>query len=138
MEMELEGKAHDSPGMNTADRFMRKYFRNSIELVKYWGPVQMCVFYLEYEYKPLHYKIRIECERGFIVITAENQNGEIFSPWMIYPEADGYHFEDRPEDVQQLVKLTHRAIAKQEIFFSRTANLEALRKEMAKRNKGGS
>ena len=45
--MELEGKSRDYPGINRADQLMRNYFRNSIELVKYWGPVQMCVFYLE-------------------------------------------------------------------------------------------
>ena len=132
--VKLEGKSRDYPGMNRADQFMRKYFKSSIELVKYWGPVQMCVFYLEYEYMPLHYKIIIECERGFIVITVKNTNGEIFSPWMIYPEADRYHFEDKPEDVEQLVKLTHRAIAKQKItFYSSTTDLETLRKEISKK-----
>lgn len=131
--MELEGKSRDYPGMNRADQLMRKYFKDSVELVKYWGPVQMCVFYLEYEYKPLHYKIIIECERGFIVIAVENKNGEKFFPWMIYPETDYYHFEDKPEDVKQLIKLTHRAITKQEISFYSANNLETLREEI--RNK---
>lgn len=132
--MELEGKSRDYPGMNRADQFMRKYFKDSIELVKYWGPVQMGVFYLEYDYIPLKYKIVIECERGFIGITVENKNGEIFSPWMIYPEADYYHFDDKSEDVEQLVKLTHRAFTKQKItFYNSTTDWQTLRKEINKK-----
>jgi len=128
--MELEGKTREFPGMNRADQLMRQYFGDSIKLVKYWGPVQMCVFYLEYEYMPLNYKIIIECERGFIVISAENQKGETFSPWMIYPEADYYHFEDRPDDVAQLVKLTHQALAEQRISFYSGNNMQSLRSAM--------
>lgn len=36
-----------------------------VALVSYYGPVQMCVFGLEYEYISRKYKIKAECERGF-------------------------------------------------------------------------
>lgn len=115
--MKLEGKSYEHQGMRRADRLMRDYFKDSVELVKYGGPVQMCVFYLEYDYLPLNYKIVIECERGVITICVNNQEGQSFSPRMIYPEAKYYHYEDKPEDVAQLVKLTHQAIVKREIIF---------------------
>lgn len=115
--MKLEGKAYSHTGMRTADELMKKYFKESIELIKYWGPVQMCVFYLEYDYKPMNYKIFIECERGFITINVTNHEGKRFSPWMIYPDTNYYHFEDRIDDIEDLVKLTYRAISKNEIVF---------------------
>lgn len=117
--MELEGKSYEHLGMRNADQLMRKYFKDSIELVKYWGPVQMCVFYLEYEYLPSNYKIIIECERGVITICVKNEEGEMFSPSMIYPSAKYFHYEDRIEDIRQLVELTHQAIVKCEISFQK-------------------
>lgn len=115
MELERQSKAH--LGMRSADKLMRDYFKDKINLVNYWGPVQMCVFYLEYVFLPLNYRIVIECERGFITICIKNQENKRFSPWMIYPDANYYHYEDRINDIEQLVKLTHQAIVKQEISF---------------------
>lgn len=115
--MKLEGQSKAHLGMNSADELMRVYFEEEIMLVNYWGPVQMCVFYLEYIYLPLNYKIVIECERGYITIKVINKEGLIFSPWMIYPDANYYHYEDRITDVKELVELTHQAIVKEEIVF---------------------
>jgi hypothetical protein len=128
--MELTGISAGHPGMSRADRLMRQYFGASVELVKYWGPEQMCVFYLEYKYIPLDYKIIIECERGFIIISVTNQIGEKFSPWMIYPEADYSHYEDKAEDVLQLVRLTYQAIDKKEISFCSDDKLKTLRRDL--------
>lgn len=115
--MKLEGQSYEHLGMRRIDKLMRDYFKDSIELVQYWGPVQMCVFYLEYEYFPLNYKIIIECERGFITICVKNEEEKRFSPWMIYPNTNYYHYEDRIDDVIQLIELTHQSIVKQEISF---------------------
>lgn len=87
----------------------------------------MCVFYLEYIYLPLKYKIVIECERGVITICVTNEEGKRFSPWMIYPGANYYHYEDRISDVEELVKLTHQAIRKKEIIFLNEKEISSLR-----------
>lgn len=62
--MKLKGEAQKFPGMYIFDSIMRRTFGRSVKLVSYYGPVQMCVFGLEYEYKPKHYKFKVECERG--------------------------------------------------------------------------
>lgn len=79
----------------------------------------MC-FYLEYSYLPSNYKIIIECERGVIDISVTDEVGKIFSPWMIYPGANYYHYEDKISDVcdvEELVRLMHQAIRKRKQFF---------------------
>lgn len=115
--MKLEGQSYEYVGMRRIDQLMRDYFKDSIKLVKYWGPVQMCVFYLEYEYVPMNYKIIVECERGIFNIEVVNQDEKRFFPYMIYPGINYYHYEDRIEDVKESVSLTHKAISKNEIVF---------------------
>lgn len=44
-------------GMRKCHKTMLNIFKKDIELVNYAGPVQMCVFYLEYNYFPYKYKI---------------------------------------------------------------------------------
>lgn len=117
MNLSFMGKGKSRGGMELCQEMMHAYFKDTIVLVKHWGPVQMCVFYLEYDYLINNYKIILECERGFLTIKVINQDGYIFSPWMIYPEADYYHFEDVEEDIFQLISLTHIAITKNEITF---------------------
>lgn len=53
--MKLEGQSKNHLGMRSADKLMRDHFKDTINLVNYWGPVQMCVFYLEYMYLPSKY-----------------------------------------------------------------------------------
>jgi len=77
----------------------------------------MCVFYLEYIYISLNYKIVIECERGAIVIEVRDEEGKRFSPWMIYPNTFYTQWEDRLRDIEELIELTYRAIDKEEIMF---------------------
>lgn len=103
--------------MKRCHEIMLEIFKEQIELVKYWGPEQMCVFYLEYLEIKYNYKIVLECERGFITINVKNQDGAIFSPRMIYPEARYYHYTDVDKDIYQLVQLTYKAIHMQEIKF---------------------
>jgi hypothetical protein len=93
-------------------------FGEDVELVEYWGPVQMCVFYLKYNYSPDDYKIIFECERGFIVIRVQDKAGNIFYPLMIFPKARYFHYADVEKDVLQLVELTHKAIKEKLIFLN--------------------
>ena len=115
--MKLEGAAKNHQGMSQFDRIMNQTFGNDVVLLSYYGPVQMCVFGLEYEYIPGKYKIKAECERGFITIEVINEKGLRFYPSMIYPESRYYHFEDRKEDVIQLIELTYKAIKDDEIVL---------------------
>lgn len=116
-------------GMWLCHKTMIDAFQDSIVLKEYWGPVQMCVFYLEYEYIASHYKIILECERGFLTIKVIDKVNMIFSPWMIYPEARYYHFEDKDEDIYQLINLTYRAIKNKELKFIEQNKVSQLFKE---------
>lgn len=115
--MKLESATKNHQGMSQFDSIMNQTFGNDVVLLSYYGPVQMCVFGLEYEYIPGKYKIKAECERGFISIEVINEKGLRFYPSMIYPESRYYHFEDRKEDVIQLIELTYKAIKDDEIVF---------------------
>ena len=115
--MKLEGATKNHQGMSQFDSIMNQTFGKDVVLLSYYGPVQMCVFGLEYEYIPGKYKIKAECERGFISIEVINEKGLRFYPSMIYPESRYYHFEDRKEDVIQLIELTYKAIKDDEIVF---------------------
>ena len=124
--MKLEGQSKNHLGMRSADKLMRDHFKDTINLVNYWGPVQMCVFYLEYMYLPSKYKIMIECERGFITIQVTDEDGKRFSPWMVYPGTNYYHYEDRISDIEELVELTYQAIAKEQITFLNNKEISEL------------
>lgn len=50
MELTFEGDSKAIREMKTAHETMLDFFGETIRLVQYWGPVQMCVFYLEYDY----------------------------------------------------------------------------------------
>lgn len=115
--MQLEGKSKEHKGMRRFDQVMRMKFGEDINLTSYYGPVQMCVFGLTYKYIPMNYMIEVECERGFITLSVKNDEGQSFSPWMIYPESRYYHFEDNEKDVIQLIELVYKAINNQEIIF---------------------
>lgn len=126
MELQLEGKSKSIDGMRKCHKTMLNIFKEDIQLVNYWGPVQMCVFYLEYNYVPHKYKIILECERGFITMNVKNQEDHIFSPWMIFPEARYYHFEDVDKDVSQLIELTYKAIKENTIVFNSSDKVEKM------------
>lgn len=126
MELKLEGESKSVNGMKKCHKTMLNIFGNHIELVKYGGPVQMCVFYLEYQYYSFNYKIIIECERGFITLKVKDKDNNTFSPWMIFPEARYYHFQDVDKDVSQLIELTYKAIEEQKIEFLTSKKMERL------------
>lgn len=115
--MRLKGEAQKFPGMYIFDLIMRRTFGRSVKLESYYGPVQMCVFGLEYEYKPKNYKFKVECERGAIQIEIYNEDGLIFCPWFIYPETRRVHYIDKGGDMEELVQSTYRAIQNEEIIF---------------------
>jgi hypothetical protein len=131
MELIIEGESKANRGMKMSHDTLLDIFGDTVTLVKYWGPVQMCVFYLEYDYTPNQYKIIIECERGFITISVINQKGDHFSPWMIYPESRYYHFEDVDKDIYQLISLTHQAILKNDIEFFTQREVQKLTKKIS-------
>lgn len=117
MELLLEGESKSIEGMKQCHKTMIKIFKEDIELVNYWGPVQMCVFYLEYHYVPYQFKIILECERGFLTLTVKNLEENSFSPWMTFPEARYYHYVDVDKDIFQLIQLTDKAIKEKKIVF---------------------
>lgn len=115
--MKLEGKAANHSGMRHVHHYMNQIFGETAELISYYGPDQMCVFELEYAYLLQRYTIKIECERGFIVIAIIDEDGRKFSPWMIFPESRYFHFEDRESDICQLIELSYKAIVENKIVF---------------------
>ncbi len=117
MELILSEETISSRGMKHCHKTMIKTFKNTVVLTKYWGPVQMCVYYLEYDYMPKNYKIILECERGIITIKVSNQYKNEFSPWMVYPEFRYFHYQDVDKDIKQLIDLTYIAINNNETKF---------------------
>lgn len=120
MELILQEESISAKNMKNCHRIMMETFGDELELVGHWGPVQMNVFNLEYRYLPLDYTISLDCERGFITIQAQNKDGEIFWPLMIFPEARYYHFADVEKDILQLATLMRKAIKENLIIFEPT------------------
>lgn len=115
--MKLKGKAYEYRGMRNIDRLMKKYFGTKIELGRYWGPEQMCVFTLIYKYKPLDYTIIIDCERGTVASIVKNPEGKSCFPLRLYPETSYTHYEDRNDHMEELVSMTYKAIKNGELQF---------------------
>lgn len=115
--MKLEGKSKKHEGMRLIDYYMESAFHSDIELVSYWGPEQMCCFEMNYLHIPTGYKIKFDCERGIFVVFVFNEAGQRFDPGQFYPEEHYYHFADKADDIERLVKLTHKAITENEIKF---------------------
>ena len=117
MELNLDNKGPEADGMRRIHKTMQKYFGDTVCLAHYWGPEQMRVFALAYNYSPESYQITLECERGFLTLSVKDETGNTFTPWILYPEIRRYLFEDKSQDIEQLVSLTHQAISKNEIRF---------------------
>ena len=117
MELNLDNKGPEAGGMRRIHKTMQKYFGDTVCLANYWGPEHMCAFVLTYDYSPESYQITLECERGFLTLSVKDETGNTFKPWMLYPEIRRYLFEDKAQDIEQLVSLTHQAISKNEIRF---------------------
>jgi hypothetical protein len=112
MEHILEEESTSSNSIRNCHKIMLDIFGGDVKLVKYWGTVQMCVFYLEYHYFPGDYNIIMECECGFTVIEVPDEEGNVFQPSMIFSEAGYFHYTDVEKDILQLLELTHKAIKK--------------------------
>lgn len=108
--MKLEGKAAEEKGMLLIDKYVRQCFGDDAQLTVYHGPVSMCVFVMEYDYAPLNYKFKFECERGGLTITIINSAGLVFSPWMVYPKVRYALFCDNEHDVKENIQLMNMAI----------------------------
>ncbi len=129
MELILEGTSLSDKSMKNCHRKMLDVFGDDIELIDYWGPVQMCVFNLEYHYSPRDYTIIMNCERGFLVIEVLDKDGKIFWPAMIYPESRYYHFADVEKDILQLAELVYKAIQEDTIVFYSMDEIRLIRDE---------
>lgn len=105
------------PSMSLIDRLMKTCWPKEIRLIHCGGPVQMCVFWMEYRYFPADYTIKIECERGIITVCIENKEGKTFRPELFYPEANYCHWQSKAEDVKHLISLTYKAITEGGIEF---------------------
>lgn len=114
--MKPERNLFEHSGMRNIDRLMFKYFGKNIELVNYWGPVQMCVFCLEYRYLPLDYTIRIECERGVVVLGIKNREGKSFCPTYLHPPIR-CRYEDVEADMDELVRFAYEVIRDNQVDF---------------------
>lgn len=113
----FNGETISHEGMNRVYRIMNSYFGDDIELLKAYGPAPECVFLFSYVYKPKGYIIELDCERGFLVDRVKNDKGERFLSYFIYPEVRRAHFEDKEEDVDELVKFLHKSLTENEIEF---------------------
>jgi hypothetical protein len=126
MELILDGNSRATQGMRFIHKTMLQYFDDKISLVNCYGPVQMCVFFLEYDYTPKGYKILIDCERGIFTVEVKDPNNGVFSPWMIYPESNYFHYEDQEADVIHAVSQIHRAIENSELRFLKDDEIRRL------------
>ncbi len=119
MKLILEGESLTVRAMKQCHKIMLDFFGEKVELVKYWGPVQMGVFYLEYYYSERDYRIIMESERGYITIMVKDNDDNFFYPSMIFPESKYYHSSKVEKDVLQLVELTYKAIKEDIIVFKK-------------------
>ncbi len=116
MELILEEKSISANSMRNCHKIMLDIFGEDVELVEYWGPVQMCVFYLEYHYSPRDYKIIMECERGFIVIEVQDKAGNVFWPLMVFPKANYFHYAD-VEKYEETIEYIKELIEKENFIL---------------------
>lgn len=117
MELKLDSNSKSAQDMKKCHKLMKLHFGKEIVLVNYYGPVQMGVFGLEYQYLPESLTLYIESERGIITLKTVNQTKKTFYPSMIFQETDYYHMSDSEKDIEQLIILTHKAIKEQLITF---------------------
>lgn len=115
--MKLEGKAAEEKGMVLIDKYMNQCFGDDVWLSACHGPVSMCVFEMEYDYAPLNYKFKFECERGGLTIMVLNSEGLMFSPWIVYPQARYALFCDNEHDVKESIQLINMAIRHHKVKF---------------------
>ncbi|MEE3496406.1 MAG: hypothetical protein VZR06_14695 [Butyrivibrio sp.] len=98
------------PSMGFINNEMKMLFKDDICLTECWGPVQMCVYRMDYIHIPSGYKIIFECERG--VIVAQIANNDIITYLTeIYPEANYLHYENKEADLKHLINLVYKAIS---------------------------
>lgn len=103
--------------LQRVDNLMKEVFGNTVQLVEYYGPVQMCVFGLTYIYLPTNEKIVFECERGAITVRLVEKPGNEHYPGEQFKESRYTHWEDNDHDLQELVCSVKR------LFEIRTSNV---------------
>lgn len=89
--------------LQRVDDLMKKRFGKKVELLETYGPVQMCVFGLTYKYIENDNLIIFECERGVITVALVDTKGKKYYPSEYFKESDYYHYQDKNEDLCELV-----------------------------------
>ena len=96
--------------MGIIDDMMNMHFGNEVKLVKCAGPVQMCVFNMEYIYLPDESKITFDCERGILCPYIDCKDGKRIWPLNIYPGENYCHDVYDVNEVKKIVRLTAQTI----------------------------
>lgn len=111
----VAGKQKEA-AMGVIDDRMTAAFGKDIKLTVCWGPVQMCVFRLEYDYRPLNYNVVFECERGIILGYIINGEGKAFNPTQKYPGENYYHSVHIAKELDQMINIVIRAVNEKPAF----------------------
>lgn len=96
--------------MGVIDDMMNMHFGKDVKLVKCGGPVQMCVFNMEYIYLPDESRITFDCERGIICSYIDRKDEKRIWPLNIYPGENYCHDVYDVSEVKKVVKLTAQTI----------------------------
>lgn len=96
--------------LQRVDNFMTKSFADRVKLLETYGPVQMCVFGLTYKLIDSDYLIVFECERGYITVALVDTDGQKYYPSEYFKESKYFHYEDKEEDLCELVDSIERLI----------------------------
>lgn len=98
--------------LQRVDDLMKKRFAEEVKLLETYGPVQMCVFVLTYKHIKSDSLIIFECERGYITVTLVDADGKNHYPRDYFEGSNYYHYEDKDEDLCELVDSIERLIEK--------------------------
>ena len=96
--------------LQRVDDFMIKRFAEKVKLLETYGPVQMCVFGLTYKHIESDSLIIFECERGCITVALVDTEGKKYYPSEYFKESKYFHYEDKDEDLCELVDSIERLI----------------------------
>ena len=107
---EVEGGIEMDKKLQRVDDFMIKRFGDKVKLLETYGPVQMCVFGLTYKHIESDSLIIFECERGFITVALVDTEGKKSYPSEYFEESKYFHFEDKDEDLCELIDSIERLI----------------------------
>lgn len=97
---------------------VNNFFGDNVRLVNAWGPVQMCVFHLEFEHLSKEFNIIFACERGALESYVKKGTEKCYIPRTIYGHENRMRFESKKKDVYEGVLLMYIAIRQNRFDFS--------------------